>query len=179
MVRHRAGHEHDDARTEAYDQKSKRRKSNNASGQDGQQKEIRPHLEYAGRQKKQFERGRRRQHRRNHHGEEFLAFEAVAHALEALAVDMLKQQQFASGSADSVWNQTAQRRAYRRSEDIKPNLRRVGIDVSGERDIDRNGEGGGIQNRRDEESPWTQRLQDAPDKMRVARENVFNGVQSA
>ena len=78
------------------------------SAEDGQNERNQLHLEDAGGELEEFERGGGRKHRRNHDGEELLALEAVANLLVALAVDALEQEELAASATDEEGNQRAE-----------------------------------------------------------------------
>ena len=70
-----------------------------------------PHLKDAGAKHEKLPRRGRRQHGRNHDGEEFLLLKAQAQFFEADAVDALEQEQLAAGAAQAIGQQAADRRA--------------------------------------------------------------------
>ena len=115
----------------------------------GQQKWSGAHFEDARGELEELERGGRRAHGGDEDGEEFLAFEAVSHALVAFAVDALEEDEFATGATDQEGNQRAQRGGSRSHQAEEEELVRLVMDVADDDAVHGAGDGneGGVEER--------------------------------
>ena len=113
------------------------------------------HLEDACGELEEFEGGGGGADGRDHDGEEFLALEAVAEALVALAVDALEKEEFAAGAADGEGNQRAEGRCGGGHEAVEKEFPGGGVDVEADDAVHRAGDGdeGGVQKGQAAEAP--------------------------
>ena len=81
------------------------KKLNELATEDGEEEGDAFHLEDAGGELEELERGGRWKHGRNHDGEKFLTLETVADALIAFAVDAFQQKELAASTADKERNE--------------------------------------------------------------------------
>jgi hypothetical protein len=127
------------------------------AGEDGGGEGKGLHLEDTGGQLKDFEREGRRHHRGYGDEEELLPGEAVAQLLEALAVDALEEEEFASGASDVVGDEAAESRSEGCGEDIQDQFGVIGGDVADEYEVEGGGNGkeAGVDEGEAAESPDT------------------------
>jgi len=81
------------------------------------------------------------------------ALEAGAHALIALAVDVIEQKQLAARPPQSIGQQAANRRAYRGQQAIEPEVALVVPYIDGQKRIHRNGNRRRVQQSRRAHAP--------------------------
>src|SRR5262249_20933418 len=89
----------DDLGPEDHSKNRKNTEANEPAANDRQQEEEKAHFKNSGGEDKELEGSRRRQHCRDHQGQELLAFKAVADAPQLGLIDTLEQKQLTPGAA--------------------------------------------------------------------------------
>lgn len=149
------------------------------SAEGGEGKEGKLHFKDAGGELEELERGGRRAHGGDEDGEEFLALEAVAHALVALTVDALEKKELAAGAADHEGNDGADGRGSGGHEAEEEEFTRFGMDVADDDAIHGTGDGdeGGVQKSEAADAPDAEGLEDGEEDSRelVEQSDGVNG----
>jgi hypothetical protein len=116
------------------------------AAEDGKEKGNGLHLEDTGGELEELERGGRREHGRDHDGEELLALEAVADALVAFAVDALEEKELAAGATDEEGDERADGGSHGGDETVDQKAVVVSGDVADDDAVhgDRNGDQCGV-----------------------------------
>jgi N-acyl-D-aspartate/D-glutamate deacylase len=166
-----------DLRAEPEHQGREHQEAHKPTGEDRNQEITKLHLKHRGRQYKNLERRRRRQHGRKHKRPEFMPLKRTVNLEEAFLGDAFPQDSFAAQITDEIKRDAAQGRAQRGHKDIDQHSLAILIDIAGDDEIDRHAQQGAVGESDHKHAPHPEHLHQPKNPCAVAREKLSDGFQ--
>lgn len=129
-------------------------------GKDGSQEPERLHLKHACGKLEEFDRHRRRQHRRNHDCEKLLLLEAISKLLVTPAIDALEQEYLSACPPKVIRHKAANSGACRSHHAVENKAGMVVSDIVNQQSIDGNRHRCCVDQRKASDTPDTKGLQE-------------------